>query len=218
MSPDSCLALLQPLEGLGFDARTHRFNWEGRWLSLSPTRVLSIELDDFAKKRIAETKEGPDGWEIRGNTIHECLEQHLLGAADLNPGDFDKWWQPLKNCWLWQDINVLGVELVMTDKKRMAGICDFLIQLPDKSIVLGDLKTVSSLKSLKTRKPATAQLGAYLYLLSKSYPKVMVDKCVTVIAGPGQTRVVTDNPADCWLAWEEAMSKYQAHLDINVGF
>ena len=48
----------------------------------------------------------------------------------------------------------------MTDKKRMAGICDFLIQLPDKSIVLGDLKTVSSLKSLKTRKPATAQLGA----------------------------------------------------------
>ena len=58
----------------------------------------------------------------------------------------------------------------MTDKKRMGGSCDFLVQMPDKSIVLGDLKTVSSEKACKARKPATAQLGAYLYLLSKSYP------------------------------------------------
>ena len=27
------------------------------------------------------------GWEIRGNRLHSCLEQHLLGAAELDPGD-----------------------------------------------------------------------------------------------------------------------------------
>ena len=48
--------------------------------------------------------------------------------------------------------------------------------MPDKSIVLGDLKTTSSVKATKARKPATEQLGAYLYLLSKSYPKICVDK------------------------------------------
>ena len=64
-----------------------------------------------------ETKEGPDGWEIRGNTLHNCLEQFLLGAADLNPGAFAEWWTPLRSCWLWEDAKILGVELRMTDKQ-----------------------------------------------------------------------------------------------------
>ena len=25
-------------------------------------------------------------------TLHNCLEQFLLGAADLNPGAFTEWW------------------------------------------------------------------------------------------------------------------------------
>ena len=210
--------MLPPLPELEFSEEAHKYRWDGQWLHLSPTQVLSYDLDDEAKQRIAETKEGPDGWEIRGNTLHNCLEQFLLGAADLNPGAFAEWWTPLRSCWLWEDAKILGVELRMTDKKRMGGSCDFLIQIPDGSIVLGDLKTVSSEKACKARKPATAQLGAYLYLLSKSYPHVMVDKCVTVVSSPGKTRVITDDPTDCWLAWEDAMSKYQAHLDINVGF
>ena len=106
----------------------------------------------------------------------------------------------------------------MTDKKRMGGSCDFLVQTPDGSIVLGDLKTVSSVKACKARKPATEQLGAYLYLMSKSYPKVMVDKVVTVVAGPGVTRVIPGDPAEAWIAWENAMSRYQAHMDIKYGF
>ena len=218
MSPDSRFDMLPPIPELSFDDESHRYQYDGKWLGLSPTQVLSFDLDEEAKQRIQETKEGPDGWEIRGNTLHNCLEQFLLGAADLNPGAFEEWWKPLRSCWLWEDAKILGVELRMTDKKRMGGSCDFLIQIPDGSIVLGDLKTVSSEKALKSRKPATAQLGAYLYLMSKSYPKVLVDKCVTVVAGPGKTKVITDDPTDCWLAWEDAMSRYQAHLDINVGF
>ena len=218
MSPESRFDMLPPLEGLHFDEQIHKYKWEDKWLHLSPTQVLSFDLDDEAKQRIAETKDGPDGWEIRGNTLHGCLEQYLLGAAELDPGDFTEWWEPLKSCWLWEDAKILGVELRMTDKKRMGGSCDFLVQMPDKSIVLGDLKTVSSVKACKARKPATEQLGAYLYLLSKSYPKVMVDKVVTVVAGPGVTRVIPGDPAEAWIAWEEAVSRYQAHMDIKYGF
>ena len=185
MSPESRFDMLPPIEGLEFNEALHRYLWEGKWLPLSPTQILSIDLDDEAKQRIAETKDGPDGWEIRGNTLHGCLEQYLLGAAELDPGDFTEWWEPLRSCWLFEDCKVMGVELRMTDRKRMAGSCDFLIQMPDKSIVLGDLKTTSSVKATKARKPATEQLGAYLYLLSKSYPKICVDKVVTVVAGPG---------------------------------
>ena len=217
MSPDSRFDMLPKLEGLSFDEEAHRYMWEGKWLPLSPTQILSIDLDDEAKQRIAETKDGPNGWCVRGNTLHGCLENFLLGAADLNPGDFADWWDPLKACWLWEDATILGVELRMTDKKRMGGSCDFLIK-KDGQIILGDLKSVSSEKALKSRKPATAQLGFYLYMLQKCWPHVMVDKCVTVVAGPGKTKVITDDPTDCWLAWEDAMSRYQAHLDINVGF
>ena len=218
MSPESRFDMLPPIPELEFSEEIHKYKYDGRWLHLSPTQVLSFDLDDEAKQRIAETKEGPDGWEVRGNTLHGCLEQFLLGAADLNPGAFTEWWKALRSCWLWEDAKILGVELRMTDKKRMGGSCDFLVQIPDGSIVLGDLKTVSSEKACKARKPATAQLGAYLFLLSRSYPKVMVDKCVTVVAGPGKCRVITDEPIDCWMAWEEAMSRYQAHMDIKYGF
>jgi hypothetical protein len=210
--------MLPPIPELEFSEEAHKYKYDGKWLHLSPTQVLSFDLDEQAKRNIAETKEGPDGWEIRGNTLHGCLEQFLLGAADLNPGDFTEWWKPLKACWLWEDAKILGVELRMTDKKRMGGSCDFLIQMPTGEICLGDLKSVASEKACKARKPATAQLGGYLYLLSKSYPKVMVDKCVTVVAGPGKCRVITDDPTDCWLAWEDAMSRYQAHVDIKYGF
>ena len=26
-----------------------------------------------------------------------------------------------------------------------------------------------------------------------------------------------DDPAECWIAWEDAMSRYQAHQDLTLG-
>ena len=218
MSPESRFDMLPPIEGLEFNEASHRYLWEGKWLPLSPTQILSIDLDDEAKQRIAETKDGPDGWEIRGNTLHGCLEQYLLGAAELDPGDFTEWWEPLRSCWLWEDAKVMGVELRMTDKKRMGGSCDFLIKTLKGEVVLGDLKTVSSVKAAKARKSASAQMGFYLMMMQKCWPKVMVDKCCTVVSAPGLCRVIPEDPTDCWLAYEDAMSRYQAHMDIKYGF
>ena len=217
MSPESRFNMLPPIEGLSFSEEQHRYCWEGKWLPLSPTQILSIDLDEQAKQRINETKDGEMGWEHRGNRLHNCLEQHLLGAAQLDPSPFAEWWRPLSECWLFEDCKVMGVELRMTDKKRMGGSCDFLIE-KDGQLILGDLKSVSSERALKSRKPASAQMGFYLMMMQKCWPKVMVDKCCTVISAPGKTKVITEDPTDCWLAYEDAMSRYQAHLDINVGF
>ena len=169
--------------------------------------------------RIAETKDGPDGWESVGATsCTPCWSNHLLGAADLDPEEFAEWWEPLKSCWLFENCEVLGVELRLTDKKRMGGSCDFLIKLPTGELVLGDLKSVASVKACKARKPATEQLGAYLHMLARCYPKICVDKVATVISAPGLCRVIPGDPAEAWIAWENAMSRYQAHMDIKYGF
>ena len=220
MSPELSkgMSRLEPLPELFFSEEAHKYRWDGKWLHLSPTQILSIGLDQAAKDRIAETKDGPDGWERRGTTLHSCLEQHLLGAAQLDPGEYAEWWKPLSECWLFENCEVLGVELRLTDKKTMGGSCDFLIKLPTGEICLGDLKSVASVKACKARKPATEQLGAYLHMLARCYPKVMVDKVCTVIAGPGVTRVIPGDPAEAWMAWEDAMSRYQAHMDLKYGF
>ena len=205
--------MLEPIEGLVFDETAHRYKYKDRWLALSPTQILSFDMRPEVKERIEETRHE---WEPRGNTLHGCLEQFLLGAAELNPEPYQDWWKSLRNCWLWTDAEILGVELRMTDKVNMGGSCDFLIR-KDNQVILGDLKTVGSVKACDARKPADAQLGAYLFLLSKTYPKVMVEKCVTVVSGPGKCRVITSDPVDCWLAWEDAMGKYKAHYDA-LGF
>ena len=62
-----------------------------------------------------------------------ALSSICLVLLNLIPGAFTEWWEPLKSCWLWEDAKILGVELRMTDKKRMGGSCDFLVQMPDKS-------------------------------------------------------------------------------------
>ena len=205
--------MLEPIEGLVFDEAAHRYKYKDRWLALSPTQIISFDMRPEQKERIEETRHE---WEPRGNTLHACLEQFLLGAAELNPEPYQDWWKSLRNCWLWTDAEILGVELRLTDKVNMGGSCDFLIRKDDQ-VILGDLKTVSSVKACDVRKPADAQLGAYLFLLSKTYPKVMVEKCVTVVSGPGKCRVITSDPVDCWMAWEDAMGKYKAHYDA-LGF
>lgn len=212
------MSLIVPaLPELTFDEKTHRYCWDGRWLHLSPTKVLGFDMDPIAKQRIEDTKHGPDGWEIRGNTLHGHLERYLSSGVEPEDDEFKEWWGPLRDCWLWKDAEMIGVELRMTDKENMGGSCDFLLRTADGLVCLGDLKTVSSKRAVDSRKPATAQLGAYAQMIQKCWPKVFIDKCCTVVCGPGKTRVITEEPDECWLAWEEALGKYQAHVDL-LGF
>ena len=204
--------VLQPIDGLEFFEEQHRYRYKGKWIQRSVTEVLSFDMSDEAKANIEATR---DQWESRGNLLHSCLEQFLTGAALLDPAPYGEWWDALADCWLWKDATVLGSEVRLVNaKKSLAGSTDFLIRTKKGATVLGDLKTVSSIKSMQRRKPANAQLGAYLEAINMLYPDLYIDKCVTLVSAPGQCRVLSSEPDECSMAWVDAWDKYKAHLDL----
>lgn len=212
--PQSPMPLLPPIEGLHFDEAAHRYAWQGQWLPWSSTGIVS-DLTPHARKRIDETKHV---WEPRGLAVHACLEHHLLGEAALDPGDYREWVEPLLDCWLFQGCEPLGVEYRLVDpRKRVAGSCDFILRTAKGTIVLGDLKTVSSEPAAHSRKTADAQLGSYISMMALHHPYLVINRCVTVVSGPGVTLVKPSEPDACVAAWEEAWVRHQVAQDL-LGF
>lgn len=209
------MPLLEPVNGLIMDPVAHRYRDETGWFPFSVTGVIS-DLTPEAKKRIMETKHI---WEPRGNAVHACLEQHLLGEAKASPGDYTEWVNPLLSSWLFRNCEVLAVEYKLSDPiKRVAGCFDFLIKTEKGTTVLGDLKTVSSAPAAKSRKPAMAQLGAYCSMLNLHHRHLFIDKCVTVVAGPGVCEVKASEPDKCVALWEDAWLRHQTEQDLLYGF
>jgi hypothetical protein len=207
--------MLQPDPKIEFFDHTHKFRYNGKWMVHSVTRAIN-DLTPQALERIMATKDGPDGWAIRGNTVHNALEKHLLGLAGEAEYGFvydEKWapWiEPLLDHWLWEDCKVLGVEFKLCDpKKSLAGILDFLIVDKNGNTILGDLKTVKTSKNIDQRKSADKQLGGYLMMLLDSH-QLYVDKCVTLISGPGATAIKISKPDDCLTSWLDAWMKFDA--------
>ncbi len=213
--------LLPPIDGLSMAKGAHRYCFRGDWLPFSVTGIVS-ELSEAARKQIERTKDGPDGWEVRGTSIHAILEQHLRGIANdgltgvVIDERWAKWAEPLLDHWLWRDCTVLAVEMQLCDPvKRVGGSFDFLVRTAQGNTVLGDLKTVSSGAALKSRKPATAQLGAYVSMLATWWPTITIDKCVTLVSAPGECEVKTQEPAACVAAWQEAWERHQAEEQLR---
>lgn len=163
---------------------------------------------------IERTKEGPDGWEIRGRTLHRVLERHLLGEPDIVDDRWTPWIEPLLDQPLFKGVEVLAVEYPICDKiKRVGGSLDFLLRPTDPDdnrVILGDLKTVSSKKGVSSRKPATAQLAAYQSMLASLHPRLMITDLVTVVCGPERTRIINSDAETAWQQWEEAWGRFHA--------
>jgi hypothetical protein len=204
--------LLSPIQGLFFDERAHRYCFRGDWLPWSVTGVIS-DLSEAARKQIERTKDGPDGWELRGNTVHGILEQHLRGGMTgaVYEERWAPWAEPLLDHWLFRDCTVLAVEYRLCDSwKRMGGSFDFLVCTAQGQVILGDLKTVSTAAALKARKPASAQLGAYISMLWEWWPVINIDRCATLVSAPGECELKVQEPGECLMAWEKAWEKHQA--------
>ncbi len=159
-------------------------------------------------------KNGPKGWAARGSAIHKVLEHHLKGEPCVHDEQWSPWIEPLLNESLFNRIRLHACEYRLVDEARsMGGSFDFLVELDEPGVsglmILGDLKTVSSAGALKRRKPATAQLGAYLGMLQQHHPDLRVDQCVTVVSGPEGCRVIREDPADCRAAWEDMWARYE---------
>ena len=201
---------LDEIAGLTFDPIRHRYHLDGYgWLARSVTQVLSHDMPAATRARIDATKDGPDGWLIRGNTVHACLENFLLHGDPGDVGDFSDWVNPLLAHPLFKDAEVLAAEYsVCSPSKSMGGQFDALLRTAKGKTVLCDLKTVSSKPAAASRKPADGQLGAYAAMLIDHHPTITIDACLTVVAGPGITTVKTSDPSACISQWLDCWDIY----------
>ena len=202
--------MLEPIADLVFyPDPLHRYMYKGNWLARSVTQVLSHDMSAATRARIDATKDGPDGWLIRGNTVHACLENFLLHGDPGDVGDFSDWVTPLLAHRLFKNFEVLAAEYsVCSPSKSLGGQFDCLLRTGKGSTVLCDLKTVTSKLAAASRKTADAQLGAYAAMLIDHHPTITIDACLTVVAGPGITTVKTSDPSACITAWLDAWDAY----------
>jgi hypothetical protein len=206
--------LLSPIPELLLDETYHRYSYRGELLARSVSEVVGYQLTDIQRAGMERYKNGPKGWAARGAAIHKVLEHHLKGVPCVHDEMWEPWIEPLLNEALFNRIQLHACEYRLVDEARsMGGSFDFLVELDEPGssglMVLGDLKTVSSAQALKRRKPATAQLGAYLGMLQQHHPDLRVDQCVTVVSGPEGCRVIREDPEDCRAAWEDIWARYE---------
>lgn len=206
--------MLSPIPELLLDETYHRYSYRGELLARSVSEVVGYQLTDIQRAGMERYKNGPKGWAARGAAIHKVLEHHLKGEPCVHDEMWEPWIEPLLDEALFNRIQLHACEYRLVDEARsMGGSFDFLVELDEPGtsglMVLGDLKTVSSAQALKRRKPATAQLGAYLGMLQQHHPDLRVDQCVTVVSGPEGCRVIREDPEDCREAWEDIWARYE---------
>jgi hypothetical protein len=211
--------LLDPVPGLEFYELQHKYRLDGEWLPYNVSTVLSWDMPAAQRAAIERTKEGPDGWEIRGRTVHRSLQRHLLGEPDIVDSRWTPWIEPLLDQPLFKGVEVLAVEYPICDKiKRVGGSLDFLLLKrgpnsfgpisSEDRVILGDLKTVSSRKAVSSRRPATAQLQAYHSFLCSTH-RLSITDMVTVVCGPDKT-VVRESDPNGYEEWLDAWGRFQA--------
>ncbi len=205
--------VLDPIPELDFFEREHRYRWRGNWILNNVSDITSRELTPYAKAQMEKYKHGPDGWQARGDACHRSLESFLKNEPQVHDERWSPWLDTLLADDLFKGIEVLATEYRVVDRyNSVAGSFDFLLRYKDDPgfVILGDLKTVSSKKAVSSRKPATAQLGAYAKFLSTHVP-ICVTECVTVVSGPDKCKVIRQSPQDeCIPAWDEAWGRFEA--------
>lgn len=202
--------MLKPLSDLEFYADIHRYKYRGSWLRYSVSRIAQPTTLE-QRLRFEETKHI---WEPRGNHVHTAAEALLLGL-EPEEGDYKPWIDALRSCWLLEGAETMAVEFgIVIPHHEVAGTFDGLIRTADGGITLLDFKTVQTNKAVDTRKPATAQLGGYLHGLNINRPEISVDKCCTVIIGPGKSKVISEEPDSCFSEWEDKLAIHKKAIEL----
>ena len=78
--------MLPPIPELHFDEEAHRYQYDGKWLPLSPTQVLSFDMDEEAKAENS-TRPKKDQTVGRFAAIHctAALNSSCLALQNLTP-------------------------------------------------------------------------------------------------------------------------------------
>jgi len=226
------IELLKPLP-IKRDENTHRYvNTETRqWMSYSTTEVCN-ELTEEAKENIEKYR---FMWQPRGEKVHECLAEKMLGSGEIDVDEYGAWVEPLLQHELFTHFQPMAVEHMMSiPDKLVGGQLDLLgYDTKTKQIRLIDLKTKGKYSyDIKKRfkdgmihledldmywkEPYSTdkQLGCYVEMLKLNYD-LTPDVCNTIWAYEGRCILNNDQPTErCLTAWQEAWEKFEAKQEL----
>ena len=224
--------LLKPLP-IRRDEKRHQYvNIEtGQWFSYSTTGVCN-ELTEEAKENIEKYR---FMWQPRGEKVHECLAEKMLGNGDIDFDEYGAWVEPLLQHELFTHFEPLAVEHMMSiPDKSVGGQLDLLgYDTKTKQIRLIDLKTKGKYSyDIKKRfkdgmihledldmywkEPYSTdkQLGCYVEMLKLNYDLVP-DVCNTIWAYEGRCILNNDQPTErCLTAWQGAWEKFESEQEL----
>ena len=226
------IELLKPLPIVRSESEHKYLNTETKqWLAYSTTEVCS-ELTEEAKENIEKYRLT---WQPRGETVHECLQEKMLGSGDIDMGEYQYWVEPLLSHELFTHFEPMAVELMMSiPDKSVGGQLDLLgYDTKTKQVRLIDLKTKGNSKyDIKKRKKdgllyledmnmywkepylTDKQLGCYVQMLKVNYD-IVPDVCNTIWAYEGRCILNNDQPTErCREAWKGAWEKFEAKQEL----
>ena len=226
------IELLKPLP-IRRDENRHQYvNIEtGQWMSYSTTEVCN-ELTEEAKENIEKYR---FMWQPRGEKVHECLAEKMLGSGEIDVDEYGAWVEPLLQHELFTHFQPMAVEHMMSiPDKLVGGQLDLLgYDTKTKQIRLIDLKTKGKYSyDIKKRfkdgmihledldmywkEPYSTdkQLGCYVEMLRLNYD-IVPDVCNTIWAYEGRCILNIDQPTErCLTAWQEAWKKFEAKQEL----
>ena len=226
------IELLKPLP-IVLDVETHKYlNTEtDEWLAYSTTGVCN-ELTEQAKENIEAYRYI---WQPRGEKVHECLQEKMLGSGEIDAGDYEHIVGPLLDHELFKHFEPMAVELMMSiPDKSVGGQLDLLgYDKETKQIRLIDLKTKGNTNSgfYKREKEGRIwidqldkywqepystdkQLGSYVEMLKINY-NLVPDVCNTIWAYPDVAILGNDQPVErCEVAWQAAWTKFESEQEL----
>ena len=201
--------MLPTIKELQYYPEQHRYRYKGDWLLNNVSSVIGYFIDEASMAFIEKYREGPKGWEKRGKDIHAYTDDFLQKKNPKDLPDWEDWTKAIREQDFFKGSILFATEYALCDEGRsLGGSFDFLLQEQEGRTLLGDLKTCSSLKAAKSRKPATEQLGAYASMIKLHHPEVVIDKCCTVVSGPKLCRVIEQEVDECIEKWEETWLEY----------
>lgn len=212
-SVHATLTWLQPL-GLTRDSATWTYSLtNGHQFPVSVTSLISAVTK--TPQQMETIMASRHIWEPRGNTIHQALEVMAHQRFNPNPpaallppphGDYGTWIEPLLADPLWDQVTVIGAEVMAYSLRRnVAGTADLVLRFPDGTYGIADLKTQSS----KTSTPydTRPQLGAGVEMIGDHY-KLLISRCLTLWSRPGSLTIQTHTADECLQAWLDICELY----------
>ena len=213
-SAPETLTWLQPL-GLTRDENTWTYRLSnGHQFPVSVTALISaVTKTPQQIEAIMATK---DTWQPRGNTIHSALEvmahqrwnpQPPPNLSPPPPGDYNAWIDPLLTADLWEQVSVIGSEVMAYSLRRnVAGTADLVLRFADGTYGIADLKTQASPSSrpYDTR----PQLGAGVEMIGDHY-RLLISRCLTLWSRPGSLSIQTHSADECLQAWLNVCEQYE---------